>query len=96
MTIPELQELADEFDRQRNCGWNNSNIPSDYDAPDFQASKVPEFYSLGSQCFGTLQELAPLHTLRPCRNCGGDFLYKSNFQIACCSCFGDRDECDDL
>jgi hypothetical protein len=89
------EALAVEFDKHRHCGWNNSHIESDYDGEVLQASKVPQYASLGSQCWGTLQELALLHTLRPCKECGSEFLYKSAFQIACCSCLGDRDDCED-
>jgi hypothetical protein len=94
-TIESAKSLAQEFDRHRHCGWNSSNVPSDYNSPDFDASNIPEFASLGNQCSGTIQELALLHTLRPCKACGGDILYKSNYQISCCSCFGDQDDCED-
>lgn len=93
--IESAESLAQEFDRQRHCGWNNSNVPSDYNSPDFAASIIPAYASLGNQCWGTVQELALLHTLRPCKTCGGDTLYKSGYQIACCSCLGDQDDCED-
>ena len=90
--LERVEALAQEFDRQRHCGWNCDNVRSDYDAPDFEASDVPPYASLGAQCTATLQELALLHTLRRCKDCGSEFLYKSAYQIACCSCFGE-DEC---
>lgn len=87
--------LANEFDTERNCGWNSGKSLCEYhDQPEYAATDFPEFQSLGPQCHGTLRELALLHTLRPCKDCGSDTLYASNYQIACCSCFGDPDACE--
>ena len=95
-SVAEAAKLADEFDQQRHCGWNSSqNLCEYHDQPEYQATDIPEFASLGAQCHGTLRELALLHTLRPCRECGGDTIYKSNYQISCCSCFGDHEDCED-
>ena len=91
--VEKAEAQAQEFDRQRNCSWNYDHLRLDRNAPDFSALKVPRYASLGGQCWGTLEELALLHTLRPCKDCGSTILYKSNFQIACCSCFGE-DECE--
>lgn len=88
-----LTALAAEFDRQRDCRWNFTNLPRDYNSEEFFATDVPKFASLGDQCWGTILELALLHTLRPCKVCGGAFLYKSGYKIACCSCFGDHEGC---
>lgn len=95
--LTEAAATAAEFDTQRSCWWNSCNHMCRYDdAPEFQANEVPAYASLGSMCWGTLLELALLHTLRPCKDCGGVVLYKSGYQIACCSCFGDSDrQCED-
>lgn len=93
--VQHVEAIAQEFDRQRSCWWNFCHLKSDCDAPDLGAREVSEYASLGGQCWGTLQELALLHTLRPCKDCGGDFLYKSGFQIGCCSCLGEWDDCDE-
>lgn len=87
-------DLADEFDRQRHCGWNNGQNLCEYrEQPVYQATDIKQISSLGWQCWGTPRELALLHTLRPCKHCGGDTLFKSNYQIGCCSCLGD--DCED-
>lgn len=87
--------LADEFDKQRHCGWNSSqNLCEYHNQPEYDATDIPEFRSLGDQCRGTLRELALLHTLRPCRTCESDTLYKSNYQVSCCACFGDPEQCE--
>jgi len=88
--------VALEFDKQRDCGWNSSNNMCRYDdAPEYCAADVKPYASLGDQCHGTLHELALLHTLRPCKDCGSDHLYFGYYKVACCSCLGDRDECED-
>lgn len=93
-SVSEAMQLADLFDRQRHCWWNSSQNLCEYrDQPEYRATEIPEFASLGDQCWGTLRELALLHTLRPCKHCGGDTLYKSAYQIGCCSCLGDQDDC---
>jgi hypothetical protein len=95
-TITEAMALADEFDKQRDCWWNSCHSLCEYhEQPEFTARDIPEFASLGGDCYGTLRELALLHTLRPCKDCGGDILYKSNYQISCCSCFGEHEDCED-
>lgn len=91
-----VMAFAAEFDRRRSCWWNSMNHACRYDdVPEFHAGQIPEFASLGGQCYGTLLELAMCHTLRPCKACGSDHLYKSNYQIACCSCFGDVESCEE-
>lgn len=88
--------LADAFDTARHCGWNSSQrLARCTGSPVFSADEVPPFDSLGDQCHGTLLELALLHTLRPCKKCGGDVLYKHGYGIGCCSCLGDHDDCED-
>jgi hypothetical protein len=88
--------LADEFDQARRCDWNSRKKLCEYhDQPNFRATEIPEFASLGYQCWGTLRELALLHTLRPCKECGNDTLYKHGYGIGCCSCLGDQDDCED-
>lgn len=93
--IHEALALADRFDQARHCGWNNSENLCEYGVPEFTADMFPEFRSLGSQCYGSLRELALMATLRPCKECGGDTLFKSSYQIGCCSCLGSQDDCRD-
>lgn len=93
--IKAAQARAAEFDRRRHCGWNNRERLCEYGEPEFCATDFLEFASLGPHCYGTILELALLWTLRPCKQCGGDTLYKSSYQIGCCSCLGDQDDCTD-
>lgn len=91
--------LAAEFDRRRDCHWNFHGLEAGnrYDPDVYAATDLPQFKALGSMCYGSVLDLALLSTLRPCRKCGGDTLYKSGFQISCCSCFGQEGcpECED-
>jgi len=90
-----VEQLACEFDAHRNCGWNFLRFSSAGDDAVISAADVPAYASLGAGCWGTLQEIALLHTLRPCKTCGGEYLHKSNYQIGCCDCLGGRDECEE-
>lgn len=93
--LADAMTLADEFDKQRHCGWNSGQRLCEYhEQKEYRATEIAEFRSLGDQCYGTLRELALLHTLRPCKDCGSDTLYKSNWQVSCCSCFGDSELCE--
>ena len=88
--IAEAQKLAALFDKQRHCGWNSMQDFSEYYGEDtFTARNLPAFASLGSQCHGTIIELALLQTLRPCKHCGADTIFKGGYMLSCCSCLGD-------
>lgn len=94
--VSEAKELADAFDRRRDCGWNSfQRLCEDRNQTEYKATDIPDFKSLGYGCYSTIRELSMLHTLRPCRECGGEMLYKSNYQISCCSCFGSHEDCED-
>jgi len=93
--------FAELFDLKRHCGWNNDKFYGERIAKVFsdekhRASDILEYRSMGSQCHGTILELALLKTLEPCKDCGGDHLYVGDYSVACCSCAGPMsDPCED-
>lgn len=93
-TAAEALAIAAEYDRQRDCYWNNTHLPDDYGHPRLCARDFPEFASLGGSCHATLLELALLSTLRPCKHCGSDHIFFGYYKVSCCSCL-DESGCRD-